>query len=349
MAENDTLLAYLSPRLTNHTEDIAVKALEYIFNKSAPSMRAMENIVREGGADIGQIAKVNPWASDQEMTIPDLVGVDGNNVERLLIEAKFWAGLTEHQPNGYLNRLPKCGPAALLFVAPEARIDTLWSSLRHRVEDAGRELVLVISATRHRYSARVVDTEGYLMLVSWSTLLSSLSSAASTAGDSAIEADIRQLRGLAGREDEEAFMPLRADEFGPGFIRRLNQFGMLGIEAINIGRRAGWISHVNSSTSRWVGGYGRSFRLSGTRAWFGLNGDLWSSKGDTPMWLQVEDVSSSAISRLLRDKFRFHLNDSWLVIPIYLKTGVERDQVVEDIVTQLKAIANAIKEATPDT
>ena len=51
------------------------------------------------------------------------------------MEAKFWAGLTENQPNAYLARLPLDErPAVLLFVAPEARLETLWPELRRLIE-----------------------------------------------------------------------------------------------------------------------------------------------------------------------------------------------------------------------
>jgi hypothetical protein len=36
----------------------------------------------------------------------------------LLVEAKFWAGLTGHQPVSYWQRLPVEQPAMLLFLVP---------------------------------------------------------------------------------------------------------------------------------------------------------------------------------------------------------------------------------------
>ena len=50
-------------------------------------------------------------------TRPDLVGLDRTmGKECVLIEAKFWAGLTDRQPKAYLDRLDP--GKALLFVAP---------------------------------------------------------------------------------------------------------------------------------------------------------------------------------------------------------------------------------------
>ncbi|MYA41649.1 MAG: hypothetical protein F4Z31_07855 [Gemmatimonadetes bacterium] len=62
---------------------------------------------------------------------PDLVGFDEHGAERLLIEAEFWAGLTENQTLSYLRRLASDGgaPGALLFVEPAARLQPLWNEL----------------------------------------------------------------------------------------------------------------------------------------------------------------------------------------------------------------------------
>ena len=348
MAENDSLLAYLSHRLTSRTEDIAVQALEYILNKSAPCMRALEGVIREGGVSMSQIARVQPWASGENMTIPDLVGVDDSNVERVLVEAKFWAGLTEHQPNGYLNRLPKGGPSVLLFIAPAQRTDTLWASLRYRIEENGGELGPVENATQHRRSASLVDTEGYLMLISWSHLLTSMSNAASANGDSAIEADIRQLRGLAEREDAGAFMPLHPDELSPNAARRIHGFWYIAEAAIRRGESQGVIDTVRGF-SNWYGGRGYNLRLCGLSGWFGVDCDLWRTTADTPFWLYLRSISIDKLPNSLRSALQVSYSRDALKIPVRPKTGVEQDQVVEDIVTQLKRIADTIKEATGET
>ena len=65
----------------------------------------------------------------------DLVAYDAGGSERVLIEAKFWAGLTDNQPNTYLARLLRAGePAVLLFVAPEQRLVTVWTEIRGRAD-----------------------------------------------------------------------------------------------------------------------------------------------------------------------------------------------------------------------
>ena len=43
---DDTLLAHLAPRLTNRTEDIAVRALWYILSKSEMARNALEETLK---------------------------------------------------------------------------------------------------------------------------------------------------------------------------------------------------------------------------------------------------------------------------------------------------------------
>ena len=100
-------------------------------------------------------------------TRPDLVGFDETGAERVLIEVKFWAELTRNQPNGYINRLPDDGPAVVMFLAPEERIQSLWSQLKRRLD---REFDTMIEADSERKSFLVGDTERHLMIVSWGGL-----------------------------------------------------------------------------------------------------------------------------------------------------------------------------------
>ena len=45
MADDDTLLGYLVPRLTSHLEDAATDAVAYVLNKSAEAMGALNDLL----------------------------------------------------------------------------------------------------------------------------------------------------------------------------------------------------------------------------------------------------------------------------------------------------------------
>ena len=64
---------------------------------------------------------------------PDLTTKDKGGNIRLLVENKFWAGLTVAQPIKYLKVLPEDLNSALLFIVPKARMTTVWHELKKDV------------------------------------------------------------------------------------------------------------------------------------------------------------------------------------------------------------------------
>ena len=137
MADNSTLMAYLVPRLTVQVENAATDALAYILNRSAGSMQALNELLGEDGFNIQPIARVETQVTYEDGSRPDMAGYDADSVKRLLVEAKFWAALLQGQASGYVQQFDHSGPAALLFIAPELRIPTLWTEIRRQMEEQG--------------------------------------------------------------------------------------------------------------------------------------------------------------------------------------------------------------------
>ncbi|MYE53917.1 MAG: hypothetical protein F4X34_01810 [Chloroflexi bacterium] len=255
-----------------------------------------------------------------------------------MIEAKFWAGLTNNQPNGYLERLPSDGPSVLLFVAPETRRDTLWTELRRRVVS---DLVDVSGSDGLR-SGRVPDSSRYLVLTSWRSLLGQMANQSSEAGDSSAQIDIRQLQGLTERMDEEAFLPIQAAELAPAFPRR-----MLGLrtpvdDATQRGVSEGWIDISGLQMRPHPTGYGRYMRLGGSTVWFGVRFELWAGSSDTPLWLDYRPVNNHAVplSQLRRILGMSHGEE---YVPIPLSVGVEYEAVLDGVVDELQRLGREIE------
>ena len=243
MADNDTLLAYLIPKLTSKVEDSATEALAYILKKSTASRKALADLV---GIDPAQIGRVETQVTASDGSRPDLVCFDAGNEKRIIVEAKFWAGLMDNQPNAYLEQLPESGRSALLFIAPDVRINTLWAAINDMAGRGGIQLEPAHSSDRMP-TAKVSGTERYLMLVGWTRMLNNMLAVAENPG---ISADIMQLRGLAQRQDEDAFLPLHAEELGPAFARRVKGFVRLINDAVDTrGVAEGWMSTARLSTS----------------------------------------------------------------------------------------------------
>ncbi len=355
MADNQTLLAHLALKFSDRTEDIAVEALGYILLESESSRRALQNLLRSGGADVGPISSdVRTQVSGEDGAIPDLVCRDEGGVERVLIEAKFGAGLTKNQPVAYIEHLPADKPSALLFIAPSARFETLWYELRRLVNES--KIELGVDARQPNVQSAAVGGERRLMLTSWKHLLDRMAFEAGAAGDSRAETNIIQLLGLTQRMDEDVPLPIRSEELGPEIPRRILSLQRIITDVTERGKSPGWIDTSGLSTSPSVGGWGRYVRLghigstSRTGALFGYSYDFWARR-HTPLRLRIEewdgDMRLSEVRRRLEplrqeDPPGIIEEDGRLRIPIYLPVGVEETAVVDTVFARLEYIARLL-------
>jgi hypothetical protein len=121
LEERGALLGHLVSRFSTHPENLATEALAFIVNRSATMREELRNLFGRTGIELPPLARFQSQAGDEQGNIPDLIGLDTTGTERLFIENKFWAGLTENQPAGYLERLPAKGSGLLVFIVPSRR------------------------------------------------------------------------------------------------------------------------------------------------------------------------------------------------------------------------------------
>ena len=344
MTNDNSLLAHLAGRFTDQTEDIATEALGYILSRSAAARNALQDMLRAGGADVGQLAYVRTQVSGEKGGRPDLVGFDDHDAERVLIEVKFWAGLTENQPNTYLDWLPKDKPSALLFVAPEIRSERLWAELLRTVKLSSR-------ATSKDKSLAISGGKRRLMLTSWETLISKIRATSPDVVD-----DLRQLEGLCQEEGANPLLPLRSEQLGPEFARLMLSLTELINEATQMGESQNLLSTAGLRAAPGTGGFGKNMLLAGASAWLGVNYGLWAEDGDTPLWLvflskrhKNSTVGIQEVRRKLEQlKLKqppdvISLYDGRECVPIYLPVGDEYSVVRDAVVERLEEIAQLLR------
>lgn len=254
-----------------------------------------------------------------------MVGYDETGVRRLIVESKFWASLQERQASGYLQQIDEDGPTALLFIAPEVRLETLWTEIVRQIREESPEATLRPETPANGWrSAMVAGTPKRLALVSWDRLLRGM--ADRTGDDGVVTEDVKQLRGLARRQDAEAFLPVRAEELSPDFARRAVGYTDLVDDVVNRGVSQGWMSLKGLRVSVQRYGYGRYIRFVETEKdfWFGVNHERWARSGDTPLWLHDGTA-----------------DEKWS--PVHVKTGVEYPEVLDDAASKVKDLAQRRK------
>lgn len=324
MTTQTTLLAAVMPLFTDQIERAATEALRHILQQSAPARDALSGMLLSAGVTTDPLTRFQTEVGGDDGERVDLVCADDTGEERVLIEAKFWAGLTDNQPNIYLARLPQTGDSALLFVAPAQRLETLWPELCRRAQRL-HQLTLIDESGDLRRAA-VNESPRQMLLTSWRALLEQMATRAGNAGDTAIATDIRQLLGLTQRMDANAFLPIHPAELGQEFPRRMRNLRNLVDDAAHRAFAQGWANAQGLATTPQAYGYGRYIRLNGVVVWFGVNFDSWASNGQSPLWL--------------------HSTQSAGRYPVTLPTGVEYADVLDAVVQQLYDIGQELNPKT---
>ena len=349
MTEKTTLLAYLVPKWTRRVEDMATEALAFILNKDEACLRALNDLLRDEGFD-EPIKRIRTQVTDKDDSRPDMTGYDRLNGKRLLVEVKFWAALGQKQASGYFDQLDEDSLGVLLFIVPESRCETLRYEIG-RLMDKARKKLDHIEPFEGGWRTRIVGSDNRLMLVSWNLLLRRMADA--VPDDPSTASDIQQLRGLTRQQGDEAFQPIHTKELGPSLARRICQLNELIDDVIVRGRDELEITTKHKQRRR--AGPGQYFTFEHiSQGEFLLCVDYyrWAADRDTPLWLRIGGAIEVDHDKL-QDKLASWPDSryNWIYdIPIYLKTGVGRQDVLDDVVSQIGKIKDAVNpSADPPT
>ena len=233
-----SLLGYLIPRIASSGEEpAATQALAYLLNASPDIAQAFVGVVgRTGIATFtpGRIAAEEHHGNH----CPDLTIRDTDGMVRVLIENKFWAGLTDAQPVAYLDVLPDGVSAGLVFIVPHQRMYGLWGELRERCRRDAVELASESTADTFTWAQNGHRT---LAITSWEYVLERLHRVAATSGNATLAQDIAQLQGLT---DQMSIAEILAAARGRGHRRECgpppDQLQRLSQRDHRAGR-SGWI------------------------------------------------------------------------------------------------------------
>ena len=339
-----SLFAHLALQFGSHPENLATEALGYILQNSENARAALRDLLRGFGWEIEEQLSYATQSSGDDGARPDLVGRTPTGAEPLLIEVKFWAGLTENQPIAYLRRLPSEG--ALVVVAPATRMQLLWVELQRRCRDAGTSL-----ASEHRGGAQIASFEGRRLIgLSWRHLLSALRVQLEARNERSTSEDLAQLEGLCDRMDQDAFLPVSAEELTSSIFRRVAEFGTIVDDVTNRLAESGLASTKSTRSAGANGYYGRYLFLRGVGTFLICDTRKWMKYASTPLWLSVYGTNWLKSDPLLAHRVLapleaehpgtvFKAHDGFPAVALFVPTGVERHVVVQRITEQVERVA----------
>ncbi len=178
---NQSLFGHIVARFSNQQENLATESLHYILQQRS-AREAFLSFVDQLAPGLNPITRFETQSGTDKSARPDMVGKDADGKPVLVVEAKFWASLTDQQPVAYINALPEDRGAILLFVAPEKRFATLWPELVRRCTEAGREIAIEAPDGGAWKIGKLTDSRT-LALTSWRVLLAYLLQAAEANGE----------------------------------------------------------------------------------------------------------------------------------------------------------------------
>ena len=129
-----SLLGQFYTRIKGSQEDIASEGLAFILQRSISARTSLNKITQlESGIEFEDINYITQNIGEK-LERPDISGIDNKGKEVIILEAKFWASLTDNQPIEYLNRLGE--NSILMFVCPTLRVRPVFDELSMRLQKA---------------------------------------------------------------------------------------------------------------------------------------------------------------------------------------------------------------------
>jgi len=352
----DSLFGHLAIRLHPHPENIATEALSYVLGQSRVASDSFVRLINQRKlhselklhVESGQSFSTQVTGDDQSR--PDLIGINENGEKQIIIEAKFWAGLTNNQPLAYLKQLPSTNNGLLLFIAPHQRFNTLWPELIQRCKD-DYQIGDTEKSNEAFWYAKVSPT-ALMGLISWGYLLQYLESTLKEHGEPNRVSDVQQLLGLTKRMDGLAFIPLRSEELSQELASRYCDFTSLVDEVAWKARDQGYCSLNNLKPTGGVGFYGRYMKIGNTGAYLSFDARKWAHIRNTPLWLGIYGVEwkDKTLSRQALSSYetgeskRAIIENDEFLIPLDLPIGQEKDNVIESLVLQISKVHKILKD-----
>lgn len=343
-----SLLAHLYPRIKGSQEDVATFSLGYILEQSAVLNEAFTGIALER-LHIDRLGILSYRCQDTDVDYgrPDIAAYKDGKL-KLLLEAKFYAGLTANQPVSYINRLSESGGIGLMFICPRDRVISLWDKLRCVSVNAG--------LTETTVADRLSDFNGIRMtVITWNEILSELIRVAE-AREPEYLGDLKQLEGFCSKIDSESFIPFRPDDLSVQVARDIDRYYQVVDEALRV---LAAHSELEPSTKglrgapRWQG-YSQYIRLGE----FGVSIDflrkLWKNPAscETPFWCHIKEIQDG--KWVLTDRIKSYLSSleaskqddfyGTIYIALVPKPFTTLEETAEDLAAQIISIISSIKK-----
>ena len=308
-----SLLAHIASHFISEYENVANSSVAYLLNNYSSARKALGCTVGIETIPKYYITELSTEANGR----PDVTGLDDSGNKKIIIEGKFWANLTDNQPNNYLKELAHDGK--ILFLAPDKRIASLKVEIDKRLNGEFNDKIVICS---------------------WPELLSRIENENNKNHDSQLSSDLLQIRELCQKMDVEGMPPLSASDLDPMHGRIASNFADVIDECNSILRKWEHSDFNKLKTTPQKYGYGFYFKGHELGCYLHFDTNKWfTRKNRTPIWLSIQNnnwKNSQKISHFLRE---YDSNNSVESdYGIVLNPGMDKAQVTNRIVEKVKDV-----------
>ena len=346
-----SLLGQFFTSIKGSQEDIASKSIAYILEKSNSARNIINSIIKnKTDLDFNNV-KYLTQSIGKNKERPDISGIDDKGIEKIIIEAKFWASLTFNQPVEYLRRLKE--NTVLIFICPKLRKFSLFDELTVKLNEAD------ILFTKNNNT--IVTTENkYIFIIDWMYILETMKQALLENNEINYASDVDQIIGFCEIVDNNTFLPIKDEDLSPSIARRINSYYDLIDKiydklVIEINARIKY-NEKSKGTLKSTGqrfGYSKYFYIEKYCITLELHFIFWKTIADTPFWLTIREDWEKPQSMEFKNKLKIVSNKSniriyennindLLCFALKPKLNEMEDIVITNIVNQIIGIMKEI-------
>jgi len=344
-----SLLGQFYNRINGSQEDIASEGLAYILQRSKSARNALNKIIKlESGLDFGNI-NYTTQNIGEKLERPDISGYNLDNKEVVILEAKFWASLTDNQPLEYIKRLSE--NSILVFVCPTLRVRPVFDEVKKRIFDANLKAE---SNTNNHFIK--LDNNKNLVVKTWNEILGTIRIQLIQDNDQNLLSDLDQIIGLCETVDNNSFLPFQSEDFSPSNAKRINSYYDLADKVIDELKKLELADTTNLKSTPQKYGYSRYFKIGTMGISLNVRFDFWEKVADTPFWLSFKDDITSGKNWVQNEIFKtetkniaskrsittYENNKRELFLPIFPVLEQTEDIVVRNIVEQIIKLNNQL-------
>jgi hypothetical protein len=228
------------------------------------------------------------------------------------------------------------------------RVELLKSELIRKCKNEGIPFKMI-----NEFCFLIEGSLTYLLLFDYKKLFSILENSFIRENERILLSDLYQLIGLSDKMDEEAFIPLKSEEFSPEFGKRVFQIYKL-VDSLADSLKINFsVSSDGLKATPQYAGYSRYLRKNNIGINLQLNFKYWYEICETPLWIGLKiirdknwiyspDIKEKLIEYENSIPKRLFTQNEQTLIPLFISMNKEEEYIIKELATTINDILEKV-------